>query len=105
MIGYGIEGGVEYWILKNSWGTDWGEKGYMRLKMESSGEGVCKLTSMNMYQGQLCTNIVDTEENLRTVSIMAVALAFLGVGFRMAPKVLAELMPPMPDKPEEVPSF
>ena len=27
MLGWGEEGGVPYWLVANSWNTDWGENG------------------------------------------------------------------------------
>ena len=36
-VGYGIEHGQDYWLVKNSWGTNWGESGYIKVKMGTCG--------------------------------------------------------------------
>jgi len=35
LVGYGSEDGVDFWLVRNSWGRAWGEEGYIRLLREA----------------------------------------------------------------------
>ena len=48
LVGFGTEGGQDYFILRNSWGTVWGTEGYMKLAAQQ-GAGVCGVNLQAVY--------------------------------------------------------
>ena len=47
LVGYGSEEGQDYWIIKNSFGTKWGEGGYMKIARNLDND--CGIKSLPIY--------------------------------------------------------
>lgn len=50
VVGYGSEAGKDFWIVRNSWSENWGEKGYVRFQM---GVDQCQMMSFATIPGDV----------------------------------------------------
>jgi cathepsin L len=55
LVGYGTDSnsGHDYWLVRNSWGASWGEKGYIRIQRFGDGKEPCG-TDKNPLDGNGC---------------------------------------------------
>jgi C1A family cysteine protease len=51
VVGYGVSNdGTKFWLVKNSYGTQWGEKGYIRMHRDvNAKEGLCGIAMQASY--------------------------------------------------------
>ena len=49
-VGYGTDQEAgDYFIVKNSWGTEWGDKGYVLIGANAKNGNVCGILSQASY--------------------------------------------------------
>lgn len=53
LVGYGSDAGKDYWLVRNSWGAGWGERGYIRMSRHGEGKEPCGVDSTPQH-GEAC---------------------------------------------------
>jgi len=41
IVGWGVASGHGYWIMRNSWGANWGDNGHIKMTITNDGFGIC----------------------------------------------------------------
>ena len=50
VVGYGTKDGKDYWKVKNSWGSSWGDSGYIMIGRNANAkEGICGIAMEPSY--------------------------------------------------------
>jgi len=50
IVGYGSDSNGKFWLLRNSWGAGWGDKGYIKFaRTDATGPGTCGVLLQGAY--------------------------------------------------------
>lgn len=82
IVGYNTHFEPPYWIVRNSWGADWGEAGYVNIAM-TDGFGVCGINMEASYPNKLDEpSLIDfwfTLGSMLIATFVVVPLAWTGL--------------------------
>lgn len=50
-VGYGTdpETGLDYYLIRNSWGANWGDHGYVKMARVGDGYGICGVQEISVW--------------------------------------------------------
>jgi cathepsin L len=93
LVGYGEDSGKLYWLVRNSWGSGWGESGYIRLERFGEGSEPCG-TDSTPQDGTACAGDTTPVQYCGKCAILSASSYPTGVG--AAPPTPTPPSPPSP---------